>query len=168
MIKKIKKNKEISLPPLSYFFGYIFGCFIAISQNLNFPINPKNLNALDLIIHNSSVIGILALGILSGGIITLFILFLNGAILGVTIHGCINSTTFTKLILLILPHGIFEIPSFIIAGIGDLYIVSFFAMLIHNKKNLSKMDFIYLKKGVLLNIIALILIIIAGFIESYI
>jgi stage II sporulation protein M len=167
---KRKYNKKLIYPICAYILGYLFGLAIVIVKNQKYEINPKNLQVSTLIYHNSSVIFMLLVGVITGGIITLLILFINGATLGITIHACLKTTSLSKLLLLIVPHGIFEIPAFIIAAIGDLYLVSFFMYIISNRKSLKKnqISFKELKIGVICNIAGIILVVIAGFIEAYV
>jgi len=55
-------------------------------------------------------------GAVTLGIITLVNLFFNGFILGSAVRTTLTQIGLTKTLLLILPHGIFEIPGLIIAG----------------------------------------------------
>jgi stage II sporulation protein M len=166
-MKKIIPKKTL-IVLASYILGYAFGSIWAKSQNLKLTLNPHHLKASDIISHNMFVIGIMAIGILTAGIVTLIVLFINGATLGITIQSFSQTPYLKEVVYTLLPHGIVEIPSFLIAGIGDIYLAVWIIKFFLKNQTIKTLGTQYLKRGLLLNVTALILIIAAGFIEAYV
>jgi stage II sporulation protein M len=80
--------------------------------------NPAVL-ALKLFLNNLEVCILLFMGGASLGIVTLFILSLNGIAIGIIMELVSRTRSLSFMLAAIMPHGIFEIPSFLIsAGLG--------------------------------------------------
>ena len=118
-----------------------------------------------IIIKNSKVIVLLIAGSFTFGTFTFLNLFLNGYILGVVISVYSPYLGIEKLLLLILPHGIFEIPAIIIAGAAGFKIPYEIVRYLAGKKEqpLTKED---VKEYLTLALISIILIVIAAWIEA--
>jgi len=104
-----------------FIFGLTLGFFSAsyhdYSAYFGFdPFDNSNPGALFFFKHNAKVALMLWLGALTLGGTTLLNLTFNGMILGSAVKTTAEQIGLTKTLLLILPHGIFEIPALIIAG----------------------------------------------------
>ena len=77
--------------------------------------NPYEM-ALELFANNLQACVLLFLGGASFGIVTIFIMSLNGIVIGAIMEMVHKDHTPLFVAAAILPHGIFEIPAFIIAG----------------------------------------------------
>jgi len=92
-----------------------------ISQNVFLPILTDNsaLLALNLFINNTEASLLLFIGGAAFGIVTMFILMTNGIIVGFVLQFTMIEKGLPVVLAGIIPHGIFEIPAFIIAaGLG--------------------------------------------------
>ncbi|MED3469789.1 stage II sporulation protein M [Bacillus thuringiensis] len=161
MIKKMPWYTSITT--LIYILGAVIGAYSATKMNINLTPNPQKLEYGSVIMHNLGVVGILAAGIVTLGIGTLGIIFINGSSLGITLGAFHDKHYFSDIVMALIPHGILEIPAFIIAGAGDLYVVSSIILLIMKKKEKAKSNF---KRGLILNCIAVVLVILAGIVEA--
>ncbi|USH00409.1 stage II sporulation protein M [Thermococcus argininiproducens] len=112
-------NRAVS--PLIFIFGLIFGLFSA-SQNdysayFGFdPFDNFNPGFLFFFRHNINVAFLLWSGAVTFGITTLVNLLFNAFVIGSAIGTTATQIGLTKTLLIILPHGVFEIPALIIAG----------------------------------------------------
>ncbi len=120
-----------------------------------------------IIINNLKVIIFLIVGAFTLGISTFLNLSLNGYILGIIVSIYFPILGIKRLTLLILPHGIFEIPAIIIAGAAGFKIPYEIIRYLAGKKEqpLTKED---IKEYLTLALISIILIVIAAFVEAYI
>ncbi|MGE1027521.1 stage II sporulation protein M [Bacillus sp. GMs2/2] len=159
-----KKNWKSIIVLSIYILGLSFGVLIGFANNSKMSINPQNLGAVTIIFHNLGVIGIMFLGILSFGVVTLITILFNGSMLGTVVGSFWGTSDFLNIILTLIPYGILEIPAFIIAAIGDLCIIYSMKKIIWNKD--KKIAFYSLKKGLKLNVIGVIMVVIAGIIEA--
>ncbi|AEC52853.1 hypothetical protein PNA2_1939 [Pyrococcus sp. NA2] len=80
------------------------------------PFDSPNPDALFFFKHNLKVVLILWSGAVTFGATTLWNSTFNGMILGSAVKTTAGQIGLTKTLLLILPHGVFEIPGMIIAG----------------------------------------------------
>ncbi len=98
--------------------------------------------------------------------------FIYGAFVGYFMHGGIVSNYFVNnpvdFIIYTLPHGIFEIPGFIIAGTAGFRLTTLVISMLENmnKKTSFNDQYWKLKDSLILLVIALILIFIAAIIET--
>ncbi len=75
-----------------------------------------------IFVNNLEACLLLFLGGASFGILTIFIMSLNGILIGAIMQLVAEKHSFTFVAAAILPHGVFEIPGFIIAGaLGMLF-----------------------------------------------
>ncbi|RUM34757.1 MAG: hypothetical protein DSY33_01405 [Archaeoglobus sp.] len=92
----------------------------------------------------------------------------NGLTIGYLIGNSLKKgTSFSQLIILILPHGIFKIPAIIIAGAAGFKIPYEIVRYLAGRKEqiLTKED---IKEYLTLALISTVLIVIAAFVEAYI
>ncbi|NJE26699.1 stage II sporulation protein M [Thermococcus sp. MV5] len=119
-----------------------------------------------IFINNVKVIILLSFGgVLTLGGLTILNIVFNGIILGVMAHAYLYLGSFRTFLLLILPHGIFEIPGLIIAGTAGFKIPYELLRFALGKKEetISKED---AKEFFKLVGISILLIFIAALIES--
>ncbi|AQR77043.1 stage II sporulation protein M [Paenibacillus larvae] len=96
---------------------------------------------------------------------TMYVLFMNGFVLGASLYGIGTSSTFFSAFIRIIPHGIFEIPAMILGGVIGLYSIQVFVRFLKGGKLLEIKDFKLVLK--LLSLVV-ILLICAGIVEAYI
>ncbi|AEC51120.1 hypothetical protein PNA2_0201 [Pyrococcus sp. NA2] len=74
-----------------------------------------------IFLNNTRVAIIIAFSGIIFGILPFLVLLFNGVIVGVvTTYAIIRGASVEKVLLSIIPHGIVEIPAFIIAGVGGI------------------------------------------------
>ncbi|ADQ44958.1 protein of unknown function DUF95 transmembrane [Caldicellulosiruptor kronotskyensis 2002] len=105
---------------------------------------------------------ILTLGTISFGLVSAFILITNGLIVGIVSTIYAKQTSILKTLLLILPHGIFEISAFVIGSVASAI---FLKEAISKKQPNLKEAF---KKFFALSIAGALLVVFAAFIEAFI
>ena len=164
------------IPPLLfslfiYLIGIIYGLNLSINK-LNFRISQEiilyklKINFLSILQRNILMIIYELIGIITFGSSTLVNLLLNGYILAVFIKLFFyHDNSLTTLLLLILPHGIFEIPAIIIAGAAGFKIPYEIVRYLAGKKEqvLIKED---IKEYLTMALISILLIVIAAWIEA--
>jgi len=121
-------NGKLTCVSMIFFiFGIILGLFSASHHDYSAyfgfdPFDNFNPGVLFFFKHNLKVAFLLWFGAVTLGITTLVNLFSNGFIVGSAVRTVTSQVGLTKTLLLILPHGIFEIPGLIIAGIAGFKI----------------------------------------------
>lgn len=155
---------------LVFLFGLVLGSFSALHHDYSAyfgfdPFDNSTPGALFFFKHNVKVALLLWAGALTFGGTTLLNLTFNGMILGSAVKTTAEQIGLRKTLLLILPHGVFEISAIIIAGAAGFrvpYEVLRFAL---SKKEeiISEED---AKEFFKLVAISMVLILIAALIES--
>ena len=177
-IISIKNKILIILSTLCLLFSYIVGCMFRTFDHQNFQelkqslchnqvqLIPLNIFITVLSINIKSLLYLLSGSVLFG-LTTLIGLIQIGFGLGVWTTGVKQDTTLTELIIVTLPHGIFEIPAIIIAGAAGFKIPYEIIRYLAGRKEqiLTKED---IKEYLTLALISIILIVIAAFVEAYI
>ncbi len=121
-----------------------------------------------LIKNNLALISLFLSGAFLFGITTFVNLIYNGFFIGFIVNKALQKrTTLNEILILTLPHGIFEIPAIIIAGAAGFKIPYEIVRYLAGKKEqiLTKED---IKEYLTLALISIILIVIAAFIEAYV
>lgn len=123
------------------------------------------MTTLTFIKNNGFAILNIVSGSLSLGLTTFINLFINGLVFGVAMAGSMQNASLTTVLLLIMPHAIFELPAIWIAGAAGFKVPYELVRYFTDKKDyiLSReevMDFLMLSG------IAIVLMIIAAFIEA--
>jgi stage II sporulation protein M len=72
---------------------------------------PK-LTTMTIFLNNARVAFIAALGAVTGGITSVFVLLLNGFIVGAVVNAGAKATSLPMVLALIVPHGVLELPAF--------------------------------------------------------
>lgn len=150
-----------------YIGGVILGAIIAIAAHVQFTTHPHRIPTSDIILHNWSVWGIMLLGVLSFGFVTLLVLLVNGITFGFIMGAYTLKGKLAAILLALAPHGILEISAFLLACYGDLLFVS----LLWSKLRPSSQGGDMMSQGkrlyraILINVVALLLLVVAGYIE---
>lgn len=164
-------KKRIYIPIITLLIGLFYG-FLSSKYFLDLDLSPKktDLTFFYIFNNNSMIILYMLLGTLTLGIYTLFIIFLNGMTLGILFQEFYQSDLASFVFINTFPHGIIEITGFIVAAIGDMYIVKYLLTIIRIKifKRSIISEKSLLKKGLIMNVIALFIITIATIVEVYI
>lgn len=164
-------KKRIYIPIITLLIGLFYG-LLSSKYFLDLDLSPKktDLTFFYIFNNNSMIILYMLLGTLTLGIYTLFIIFLNGMTLGILFQEFYQTDLASFVFINTFPHGIIEITGFVVAAIGDMYIVKYLINTIRIK--LFKRSIIseksLLKKGLIMNVIALFIIIVATIVEVYI
>ncbi len=169
-------TKSNNIPIVASVAIYIIGFLIGLSTVLpiiNIPIiNINNISKkvycisfVCILINNLGVLAIQILGGLFLGIPTFLIELYNAVFFGYLIKYSINKFNINKILILTLPHCIFEIPAIIIAGAAGFKIPYEIVRYLAGKKEqpLTKED---VKEYLTLALISIILIVIAAWIEA--
>ncbi|NJE26400.1 stage II sporulation protein M [Thermococcus sp. MV5] len=123
-----RKNKTSTTCSVFFFiFGIILGVFSASRHDYSTyfgfdPFDNSSPGILFFFAHNIKVALLLWAGSITFGITTVLNLITNGFILGSAIKTTANQIGLKNTLLLILPHGIFEIPALVIAGVAGFKI----------------------------------------------
>lgn len=149
---------------LTYIFGMVFSMILFLILNLDFgEITFSNDigSSIDIFIHNTKVQLIIIIGALFLGIPTTILLFINGFAIGMTLAQAYISGDLSKLLLHLLPHGIFEIPGFLLVAILSYQLLNIFL-----NGNILRNFIKFLKQKKYLFLLSLILTMIAAIIEG--
>ncbi|CAM3156599.1 stage II sporulation protein M [Leuconostoc gasicomitatum] len=144
-----------------YSISIIFGYF---SYTNSPKIKITNLNMLDILQNNLFLSGkIIVFGMITFGLYSIFIVFMNGFILG----NSLSSGNFEWNIMHIIPHGVFEIPAILIsATLGMMSLIIIVNLIYYTKQKvaLSKKNiFVYSK----LIILIILLLIASSYVEAF-
>ena len=136
-----------------YSISIIFGYF---SYTNSPKLKITNLNMLDILQNNLFLSGkIVVFGLITFGLYSIFIVFMNGFILG----NSLSSGNFEWNIMHVIPHGVFEIPAILIsATLGMMSLIIIINLIYSTKPNiiLSKKNLFLCSKIIILTILLLI------------
>lgn len=169
-----KRNKKLLIVStaifvISIFIGYIFSGSIdpfvtKAMSTLKGKFSKQGISTVSIFLNNIYSASVIYIGGLFLGIITFISLFSNGLILGYLA----NKIPPVAFIILIAPHGIFEIPALILAGAAGFRLTSMVINIIKsllNKKPVSE-NYWEFKDSLALFAIAAVLFFIAAIIEA--
>ncbi len=145
-------------------FPFAFG-HMAVGTNFHY-LGYENPSFVYLFENNLTLVLLLLVGAFSFGMTTFVNLIYNGFVCGLAISEALQrGIPVNKIALLILPHGIFEIPAIIIAGTAGFKIPYEIVRYLLGKKEqvLTQED---IKEYLTLALISIILIVIAAWIEA--
>lgn len=80
------------------------------------PIFPDEITFWFLAVNNLRVAGVLTLGFVSFGVISVAILFFNGFVVGLVLGGAAQDGALLEALALIVPHGVLELGAFFLVG----------------------------------------------------
>ena len=122
--------------------GIITGCYGyghipvegAAAKGAILPL-PAEPSALDYITNNIRVALITMLGgILTFGLAAVFLLFINGVIVGESAAAALVEMPAGEVLVKIVPHGLFEVPAILLAGAGGFLSLKLLIMLLKERK----------------------------------
>ncbi|QHE63301.1 hypothetical protein FHE72_21665 [Rossellomorea vietnamensis] len=166
-------KKRVYIPILALSIGLLYGMFSS-QFLLDLDLTPKKVDLTFGYIfqNNVSIILFMFLGILSFGFVTLIILLINGVSVGILISEFINTDMAGFVFWNTFPHGSIEVVGFLLAAIGDMYIIRFLwewlRRFILKQNNSSPLSFSALQRGLSFNVLAICLITVAAVVEVYI
>lgn len=153
-----------------FVIGFLFETFIISENSLERGIINVGMYTLDeyscpfyFIKANLKVLFFEVIGVITIGISTIFTLIVNGIYFGLGIGYFLHKLSLTEILLLTLPHGIFELPAVWFAGAAGLKGPQVFIRYIKEDKFVIKKD---IEEFLTLFATSVILIIIAGVIEA--
>lgn len=158
---------------IGYFIPILTGEFLTYYVKMLHQLNPQ-ITTLFIFEHNLQSVLLTYIGGLIGIIpagILVFNGFSFGAFLGYLMHGYVISnfgaTTPETFLLYTIPHGVFEIPGFIIAGTAGFRLTTIIiSILIKKNGERIEIDDLKVKDSLALLAISIILIFIAAIIEA--
>lgn len=162
----MKKYMTIVFSTLT--LGTIIGYFTGESIGINQQPILQELQLSDILPHNYVVaLIIFVTGLFSLGMLSSFIIFINGMSLGILIGAFKNTEYFYLVFFTTIPHAIVELVGFSFVGISVLFLIRY----IHVRTTGTKDNLLSLKtlqnSSVKFFIQGYIFITIAGFIEVY-
>lgn len=165
-------NKYFLLSMLIYTGGIIIGFFAfdflpatsAGGKTDPFLTRLSQPTALFFIVNNLKVAMALIIGgLLSFGIASAFILFVNGATLGESIAGAKTTITAWDVLIKLVPHGLFEVPAILLAATAGFSSLKVVIALLKERQIDWKGELINFGK---LTLLTFVLLIGAGIIEA--
>jgi len=149
--------------------GFLLGSAVPVDA-LAAPDGGSNgvfppLTTVDLAVNNLVAMAVLLLGAVSLGIVTILGLVLNGLVIGAVIGIALQQTTPLAVAVLILPHGVLEIPALLIAAAVGLRFARLTVRYIRGLEEelLTRRD---LREAGWLVAVSALLIVVAAYIEA--
>ena len=170
----IKNKKLIILSLIIYLSSFIAGTLVfftvePIDQMIDHSAHPTSSSLLqEIMVNNLIIIILMILGSFLLGIPTIVSLMSNGFLLGALIAGALRcGSSILNILTITVPHCLFELPAVWIAGAVSFKIAYEFLRYFRKRKNyiLNNEE---IGEFLILSGIALLLIIIAAFIEVYV
>lgn len=80
---------------------------------------PARITVSTIAVNNLLALGVTALGLVTVGLVSVLVLLLNGLVVGLVVALGAGETSLALMLVLIVPHGIVELPAFwLVAGIA--------------------------------------------------
>ncbi|MED2969887.1 stage II sporulation protein M [Bacillus subtilis] len=170
MMNRISLSIKMSFIPLTAsLLFFLVGAIAAIFSDQFFSTAPYNGSSgpIELLKNNAIACLFLVAGFFTFGLTSIFYLFTNGFILsGSIIENLHNEVPLYQIILLLIPHGIFEVPALLLSGaIGFKGIELVIRLCFSKEKKVITSTFMNI--GILILVI-MCLLITAAIIETYI
>lgn len=149
--------------------GYLAGTFVTpemlSDQAADSPFFPSEITFQSILVNNVVAVSVMLLGAVSLGTLTVFAMLFNGFLVGLVVQLALREATLLEVLLLIVPHGVIEIPAMLIVGAIGLrfghrtyrYVRGREADLLTGRE---------IKEAALLYGVALVLIVVAAWIEA--
>ncbi|MBZ4226406.1 stage II sporulation protein M [Bacillus wiedmannii] len=168
-IRRLILNEKSKIQIISIVLSmaiFIVASFIGYYIDLGFENEKFTAGTIDIFLNNLTVCLIFIIGILSFGMISLFLLFINGVYLGAALNYYIKHNSLEEMLRIFIPHAIFEIPAIILSASMGFLLILFVIEKGYGRQNLSiKFYLMYILKC---TIIVIILLGIAAFIEVHV
>jgi uncharacterized membrane protein SpoIIM required for sporulation len=151
---------------------YILGAIAGVVIGAHTPIEQmKRLDPAGIprdpmyyITHNGRSILYFAGGLISFGITSVYALFINGVFIGFSLTGLMKYIPLVPTLLHVIPHGVFEVPSMVIAGAVGLYPIQLLIQYARAKEKV-RIHWLLIAQSTALFIL---LLCIAGIIEAWV
>ncbi|MCC9023247.1 stage II sporulation protein M [Bacillus nakamurai] len=170
MMSRISQSVKMSFFPLiASLLFFIGGVVTAVFSDDFFSAAPYNgsAGAVELLKNNAIACLFLTAGFFTFGLTSIFYLFSNGFILsGSIIESLHNGVPFYQIILLLIPHGIFEVPALLLSGAIGFKSVELVIRLCFSKQ--KKIMITMFKHMGIMVLCIICLLIAAAIVEAYI
>lgn len=170
MKKKISNTKKkLLISTIVIFTGLVIGYYIG-NINTSIELGTQsidgyfNANFWYIFLKNLLTCIIIIVG---AGIISLPIVFQQGINLGFILGIAISYTQSIEVVLLALPHCLFEIPAIIISSTVGMKVWTLYSLIL-TEGNFFKKNYNFFKENIIFLELILILLLIAAIVESYI
>lgn len=114
--------RDVTIASFFWFTAFLVGLLVGDTEVIDsvamiaFESRKTEVSALHLLLHNSGVLCMLALGAVTGGILSVALLIINGVVLGIVVgKALLIGLSIRSVALVTLPH-IAEVFGFILAG----------------------------------------------------
>lgn len=150
------------------FLGFVVG--VASAPGASLPIRPAGspgptLSTVDLFVHNAGIVVRSALGLLTMGVYTVYVLLANGFLIGATIADAAETNGLGWALLGVAPHGVVEIPAIWLSGaIGLRWLAFVWAVATGDRDRIAGQSLV-LESLALLGL-ALLLLFVAAVVEA--
>jgi uncharacterized membrane protein SpoIIM required for sporulation len=120
-----------------------------------------------IMFNNLRALLLMGLGAVTGGLLTLFGLFVNGLLVGAVVGLVIQETSWTFVLAALLPHGVIELSAFFMAASIGLRVPHRIAryLMAYDEKPITRTEAVELA---VLSVIMIVMIVVAAAIEVYI
>ena len=131
-----------------------------------FNVIPSSVASVSILANNISVALVAFAGGLTAGILTFYLVTLNGLMLGVVLSACLNYRLHTQILTFVVAHGLTEICAILVASMGGFMV----ARAILAPGELPRRDAlnVFGQKAIKLVLICVVTLGILGFVEGYI
>ncbi|WP_026562220.1 stage II sporulation protein M [Bacillus sp. J37] len=113
-----KRNSRVLVVASScYVVGLLLGIIFSNVLPVDQPVTSENPTIMEFFIHNLVADLLISFTIFTFGIFTMVLLVMNGFLVGLSaVHSLELGNSMPYVLVALLPHGVFEIPSMIVAG----------------------------------------------------
>ena len=153
-----------------YLVGVVWGIIYVNMYHIRLGWHPISIGANEIIEHNLLILCVMFIGIATGGILSLGLLFTSSLALGITIGTFGLQGRLSSLLITLLPHGILEVGAFLLAAWSDLILIQHLfhrCMHVFDRNHPKSVEgYLTVRTAILMNVYAGGLLIVAGCIES--
>lgn len=162
-------NKEFKVQTISIILSviiFLVSTFIGFSIDLGFENEAFTASAKGIFLNNLSVCFTLIVGLLSFGLVSFIVLVINGVYLGSAMKFYITNNSLEQMLLVFVPHAIFEIPAILLSASIGFFLLLFVIEKGNGRKQVALKGYLlYSLKSI---VFVIILLGIAAIIESYV
>ncbi len=124
-----------------------------------------DITTMELFVHNAEIAVRSALGIVTFGLYTVYVQLLNGFVIGAAFADAAQVLGIGRAALLILPHGVIEIPAFWLAGAVGFRWMHTLWMVTNSNRDRISVPRLFLESMVLM-IVVIVALFVAAYIEA--
>lgn len=129
---------------------------------------PEELSATGILINNLQASLLMVLGGLTVGVLTAYALFANGVLIGYVVTPVVVDTGVGQALVLLLPHGIFELPAVFIAAAIGFRIAGLLVARLRGRRDRLRPSVDEQRQGAVLVGLSVLLLVVAAVIEVYV